>query len=96
MPRKESEINQLPSFVKLRTAPDMRKFAMLMAKIKRANDGIGKIRNLIRNSELTDADFAQLMKNLHDLANENFKSANEAIALLGGVQKKVDKYVRSL
>jgi hypothetical protein len=69
---------------------------MLMAKMKRINGAIKKIRVTLQNPALTDDQFNQLMSNLHGLANQNAKSAHEAITLTGNTRKRVDKYARSL
>jgi uncharacterized tellurite resistance protein B-like protein len=92
MPQKELETKLLPSFVKLRTTPDMRALAMKLAQIKKATGGIKKIESMLQNQNLTDEQFTQQMANLNFLTNYSTRAASEAIALMKFVQNKVEKY----
>lgn len=90
------EIKQLPSFVRLKTAPDMRTLAMKLAQMKKATGGVKKIESVLRNPNLTDEQFIQQMANLDFLADYSEKAADEAIKLMKAVRKKVEKYEKSL
>ena len=96
MPQVKSPTKPLPSFVRLKTTPDMRALALKLAKMKRANAGIGKIEAVLRNSSATDEMLLDALRDLRILSGYNAKTADEAIALLKSVKQRVEKYNRSL
>lgn len=96
MPQSSSKRNPPPSFVKVKTAPRMREFALMMAKMKKATAGISKADGIVRDPELTDEQLERVVAYLGGLSNYNVKTAGEAIALLKGIRRDVQKYVKSL
>ena len=96
MPQKQLKVELLPSFVRIKTTPDMRAMAGKLAKIKRAIGGIKKIESILQNPQLTEEQFVHLMSNLELFADYSIENADDAIAILKNVRKKVAKYVRSL
>jgi len=96
MPQVKSQITQLPSFVRLKTTPDMRTLALKLAKMKRATAGIGKIEAVLQNTSVTDEMLLDALRDLRILSSYNAKMANEAITLMNSVKQRVKKYRRSL
>jgi hypothetical protein len=74
----------------------MRTLALKLAKMRRATAGIGKIEVVLRNQSATDEMLLDALRDLRILSSYNAKTADEAIALLESVRKRVEKYVRSL
>ena len=96
MPQKKLEIELLPSFVKLKTTPDMRTLAMKLAQLKKATGGVEKIEGVLRNPNLTDEQFIEQMANLDFLSDYSVKTADEAIVLMKAVKKRVERYIKVL
>ena len=96
MPQKKLQVTVLPSFVKLRTTPEMKTLAKRLAEIKRSTTGIEKIEGILRSQELDEATLEQMLDNLTIFADYNAQKADDLIAMLKGTKKKVDGYIKRL
>lgn len=92
MPRKNLKKELLPSYIRLRTTPDMRKMARRLVVMK---GGAMEIEKTAK--ELSTAEDSQvLLRKLKFFCHENAREADETIALLEGVRMKLKKYLRSM
>jgi len=96
MPQKTLEILQIPSFVRLRTAPQMRKFAMKMAQIKKAVSMVKKLEMSMLNENLSEEQVDQKLKRLTFFADYARNKTQEAIDILTRINGKVERYRKLL
>jgi len=93
MSRRESPNEPLPSYVRLRTAPEMTKVAGKLAFVKKAIKEIGMIENeLTLHSQVAEDDLKMAMNDTIEMANLIMTKSNEAIQILKKVSQKVKAY----